>query len=73
MMVARIDMAGTADAARHPHPGARRRYRLRDLLTGDEYDVGGAELARIIGVEIGYIDWVIAEDGAFENGRWRVR
>lgn len=66
-------MTGAADAG--GRPGAvpsPRRYRLVNRATGEEYDADGADLERITGVEVSYIDWVITEDGAFENGKWWV-
>lgn len=50
----------------------RGRYRLSDPASGEAVELSPEELARVIGAELGYIDWVIACDGAFENGRWRV-
>ena len=66
-------MTGTADAGGRPRAvPSPRRYRLVDRATGEEYDANCADLERITGVETSYIDWVIAGDGAFENGRWWV-
>jgi len=52
---------------------APRRYHLTDRHSGDEYEVDADVLERILGIEASYVDWAIAEDGAFENGGWRVR
>lgn len=71
-MPAAMDMARAAAGRRRPVP-APRRYCLVDRATGEEYEVDGAALERITGVEASYIDWAVAEDGAFENGNWRVR
>jgi hypothetical protein len=48
-------------------------YWLKDRQTGEETLVDGDTVARVIGVEIGYMEWCIEVDEAFENGRWRVR
>ena len=51
---------------------APRRYRVTDARSGEEIDLPAARLEVILGIEIGYIDWCLACDGAFANGRWRV-
>ncbi|WP_157970953.1 hypothetical protein [Pseudogemmobacter bohemicus] len=51
---------------------APRRYRVTDTMSGDEIDLPAARLEAILGIEIGYIDWCLACDGIFANGRWRV-
>lgn len=71
-MAAGVAMAQDRGAAGDMVP-APRRYRLVDRATGEEYEVDSATLERILGIEAGYVDWAIAEDGRFENGRWRVR
>ena len=53
-----------------PGPGC---YIVTERLSGESCDCDAAAVARITGVEITYIDWAIAEDGCFENGRWQVR
>lgn len=64
-------MTWAADVGGRPRAvPSLRRYRLVDRATDEEYDADGADLERITGVEVSYIDWAIAEDGAFENGRW---
>ena len=66
-------ITGAADAGGRPRAvPSPRRYRLVDRATGEEYEVDGAALERITGIEASYINWVIAEDGAFENGSWWV-
>lgn len=50
-----------------------RRYMLTDRLTGEDYAVNAPTIERLTGIEIAWIDWAIAEDGLFENGKWRVR
>lgn len=71
-MAAAMDTARAAAGRRRAVP-APRRYHLVDRATGEEYEVDGAALERIAGVEAGYIDWAIAKDGVFENGRRQVR
>jgi hypothetical protein len=48
-------------------------YWLKDRQTGEETLVGGDTVARVLGVEIGYVEWCIDVDGVFENGKWKVR
>ena len=48
------------------------RYRLTDTRSGEEIDLPAARIAEILGIEISYIDWCLACDGAFEIGGWRV-
>ncbi len=48
-------------------------YWVLDRTTGEEILVDGDTVARVIRVEISYIDWCIETDGRFENGKWRVR
>ncbi|WJS84229.1 hypothetical protein [Paracoccus sp. TOH] len=66
--------AREADGAggRTPAPPPRR-YRLTERQSGAVLEVDAEALERILGIEAGYVDWGIAEDGAFENRRWRVR
>ena len=70
-MAAAMDMAGTEAGSRRVAREARR-YLLVDRASGEEYEVDAARLEQVVGVETAYLDWVIAEDGAFENARWRV-
>jgi len=48
------------------------RYRLIDLRSGEAFELEADDVLRVVGVELCIIDWAIAIDGAFENGRWRV-
>lgn len=50
-----------------------RKYTLVDRVTGAEIEADADTVERVIGVEIGYIDWVLEQDGKFENGEWMVR
>ena len=47
-------------------------YCLTDRTTGEVILVDGDTVQRLLGVEFGYVEWCIGEDGVFENGRWRV-
>ena len=49
-----------------------RKYVLVDKPTADAIDADAGTVERLTGVEIGYIEWVIEEDGKFENGDWTV-
>ena len=49
-----------------------KRYLLTDKSTGEIALVDGDTVERLVGVEIGYIDWAIECDGKFENGLWVV-
>ena len=40
--------------------------------TGETVEVDAEEVVRIVGVEIGYVDWAIEVDGSFENKDWNV-
>ena len=50
-----------------------RKYTLVDKATGEEAEADADMVELITGVEIGYIDWVLRQDGKFENGNWEVR
>ena len=50
-----------------------RKYALVDKATGDETEADADMVERVTGVEIDYIDWVLEQDGKFENGDWEVR
>lgn len=68
---------GVAIMARHEDADAQatpetRAYWLRDVHAEEFYELKGADILRIVGVELYIIDWAIRHDGAFENGRWRV-
>lgn len=58
-------------AAPAPLPSPRR-YRVTDAQSSEGIDLPAARLEAILGIEIGYIDWCLACDGIFANGRWRV-
>ena len=45
-------------------------YSLVDRATGEEIDTDGYTVERLIGIEIAYINWAIAQDGLFDNGDW---
>ena len=49
-----------------------RAYWLTDRETGGTTLVDEDTVERLIGVELGYVDWCIEQDGMFENGRWKV-
>ena len=48
-------------------------YWLMDRTTGEVTLVDGDTIERLLGVELGYVEWCIEVDGMFENGGWRVR
>jgi len=47
-------------------------YWLIDRSIGEATLVDGDTVERVLGVELGYVEWCIRVDGAFENGKWRV-
>ncbi len=47
-------------------------YWLTDLETGDTALVDGGTIEQVLGVELGYVDWCIEQDGKYENGKWKV-
>ena len=47
-------------------------YWLIDRSTGEFILVDADAIERLLGVELGCVEWCISGDGAFENGRWRV-
>lgn len=49
-----------------------RKYTLVDKATGEEIEADADTVERETGVEIGYIDWCIGQDGKFENRDWEV-
>lgn len=50
-----------------------RKYTLVDRTTGEEIEADAAMVERVTGVDIGYIDWCIRQDGKYENVDWEVR
>ena len=48
-------------------------YWLTDRTIGEVTLVDSDTVERLLGVELGYVDWCIKVDGMFENGRWRIR
>ena len=49
-----------------------RKYTLVDKVTGEEVKADADTLERVVGVEIGYINWLLEQDGKFENQDWEV-
>ena len=49
-----------------------RTYWLTNRASGEAILVDGTTVERVLGVDLGYVDWCIGESGVFENGRWRV-
>lgn len=49
-----------------------KRYLLTDNSTGEIALVDRDTVERLVGIEIGYIDWAIKCDGKVENGIWVV-
>ena len=47
-------------------------YWLTDRATGDATLVDADILERLLGVELGYVEWCIKINGVFENGKWRL-
>ena len=47
-------------------------YWLTDLTTGEGLQVDADTIERVLGVEISYINWVLENDGVYENRKWRV-
>lgn len=62
---------GAPVALSAPRPVAPR-YRLTDTRSGEEIDLLATRIAEVLGIEVGYVDWCIVCDGAFESGDWRV-
>ncbi len=46
-------------------------YIMSDLDTGQAVELCGHPVERLLRIELRYVDWVIEQEGAFENGRWR--
>lgn len=47
-----------------------RKYILLDTVTGGELTADAGMVERATGVETGYIDRVLEQDGKLENGDW---
>ena len=47
-------------------------YWLTDRQTGEATLVDADNVERLLGVEVGYVEWCVLVDGVFENGKWRV-
>ena len=39
---------------------------------GSKQEVDGGTVERLTGVEVGYVDWAIDQEGHFENAEWMV-
>jgi len=48
-------------------------YWLSDQTAGEAILVDGDTIERVLGVELGYVEWCIGVDRVFENGKWQVR
>jgi len=48
-------------------------YWLTDRTNGEATLIDGDTVERVLGVELGYVEWCIRVDRMFENGKWRVR
>ncbi len=48
-------------------------YTLVNKAAGEKTEADADTVELITGVEIGYINWVLRQDGKFENGNWEVR
>jgi len=46
---------------------------LTDRQTGEMTLVDADTVERLLGVEIGHVEWCIRVDGVFENEGWRIR
>ena len=49
-----------------------RKYTLVDKATGEGIEADADMVKRVTGVEIGYINWLLEQDGKFENVDWEV-
>ena len=47
-----------------------REYTLVNKATGEETEADADTVERVTGMEIGYIDWSIQQDGKYENRDW---
>jgi len=47
-------------------------YWITDRQTGDVILVDGDTIERLLGVEIGYVEWCIRVDGIFANEGWSI-
>lgn len=48
-------------------------YWLTDRTNGEVILVDADTVERLLGIELGYVEWCIRVDGVFENGWWQVR
>jgi len=48
-------------------------YWLTDRTNGEATLVDSDTVERLLGVEPGYVEWCIGEDGVFENEGWKAR
>jgi len=46
-------------------------YWLTDRTNGEATLVDAYTVERVLGVELGYVEWCVMVDGAFENGKWK--
>ena len=47
-------------------------YWLTDKSSCETTLVDAETVERLLGVELGYVEWCVKVDGVFENGEWRV-
>jgi len=47
-------------------------YWLADRTNGEATLADADTIERLLGVELGYVEWCIGIDRMFENGGWRV-
>jgi hypothetical protein len=47
-------------------------YLLTDRNSGEATLVDMDTVERLLGIELGYVEWCIDIDGEFENGGWKV-
>jgi len=47
-------------------------YWLTDRHSGEAILVDGETVERLLGVELGYMEWCIRVNGLFENGGWKI-
>lgn len=47
-------------------------YWLTDQTNGEATLVDADTVERLLGIELGYVEWCIEMDRMFENGKWRV-
>ena len=46
-------------------------YWLTDRTNGEVILVDGDTIERLLGVELGYVEWCIRVYGMFESGKWK--